>query len=116
MLFGRRGGGKADSRRPPGRSRRCSVKPATLLIAAAVLAAAIGPGFVAAQAPATKPPGNPATTPEGKPNLQGYWNNQAGAAPWDIEPHPASFQVPPWDGVIVDPPHKPIPYPATALE
>ncbi len=96
-----------------------------LLIAAALLAVAIAPAFVTAQAPAINPPGpprspapsrpNPPTTPEGKPNLQGYWNNQAGTAPWDIEPHPASFQVPPGDGVIVDPPDKRIPYQPWAL-
>ena len=96
-----------------------------LLIASALLAIAVAPAFVVAQAPATnpRPPGSPApsrpnppTTPDGKPNLQGYWNNQAGSAPWDIEPHPASFQVPPGDGVIVDPPDKRIPYQPWALE
>src|SRR5437763_14417261 len=59
---------------------------------------------------------SPARTSDGKPNLQGYWNNQAGAAPWDIEPHPASFQVPAGDGVIVDPLDKRIPYQPWALE
>ena len=113
------------------------MKPASSLpIAAALLAVAIAPGFVGAQAPAINPPGpprspggaptasgsrelsrvNPAMTPDGKPNLQGYWNNQAGSAPWDIEPHPASFQVPGGDGVIVDPPDRRIPYQPRALE
>ena len=95
------------------------------LIAAAVMTATIGLGFVAAQAPVTTPPGTPAAaasgakpprTPDGKPNLQGYWNNAAGAAPWDIEPHPASFQVPAGDGVIVDPSDRKIPYQPWALE
>ena len=58
---------------------------------------------------------NPPRTPDGKPNMQGYWNNQAGAAPWDIEPHPASFQIPAGPGVIVDPADKKIPYKPEAL-
>jgi hypothetical protein len=82
------------------------MKPVSLfLISASLLAVSMAPTFVAAQA----------TTSDGKPNLQGYWNNQAGAAPWDIEPHPASFQVPAGDGVIVDPPDKRIPYQPWAL-
>src|SRR3954470_8973579 len=98
------------------------MRRALLLSAAAVMAAALGSGFVAAQAPATSsPPGagsaaNPPKTSDGKPNLQGYWNNQAGAAPWDIEPHPASFQVPAGDGVIVDPADRRIPYQPAALQ
>jgi hypothetical protein len=58
---------------------------------------------------------NPARTPEGKPNLQGYWNNQAGSAPWDIEPHPAAFQIPAGDGIIIDTSDKKIPYKPEAL-
>jgi len=98
------------------------MKRAGLLIAAVLMAIAAGAGFVAAQAPATNPPtgaapaARPPKTADGKPNLQGYWNNQAGAAPWDIEPHPASFQVPAGDGVIVDPPDHRIPYQPAALE
>src|SRR6516225_5066379 len=57
----------------------------------------------------------PPRTPDGKPDMQGYWNNQAGTAPWDIEPHAASFQVPAGPGIIVDPPDKKIPYTAAAL-
>ena len=49
------------------------------------------------------------------PNMEGYWNNQAGSAPWDIEPHPAAFQVPPGPGVIVDTPDRKIPYKPEAL-
>ncbi len=26
------------------------------------------------------------------PNMEGYWNNQAGSAPWDIEPHTAALR------------------------
>jgi hypothetical protein len=59
---------------------------------------------------------NPSRTPDGKPNLQGYWDNQAGSAPWDIEPHPASFQVPGGTGIIIDPADKKIPYKPEALQ
>ena len=58
---------------------------------------------------------SPARTPDGKPNLQGYWNNAAGSAPWNIEPHPAAFQIPGGDGIIVDTPDKKIPYKPEAL-
>jgi hypothetical protein len=54
-------------------------------------------------------------TTDGRPDLSGYWNNQAGTAPWDIEPHPASFAIPPGDGIIVDPPDRKIPYQPQAL-
>jgi hypothetical protein len=57
----------------------------------------------------------PGTTADGKPNLQGYWNNQAGSAPWDIEPHPESFATPAGPGIIVDTPDKKIPYKPEAL-
>ncbi len=49
------------------------------------------------------------------PNMEGYWNNQAGSAPWDIEPHAAAFQVPAGQGVIVDTPDHKIPYKPEAL-
>src|SRR5436309_15243205 len=49
------------------------------------------------------------------PNMEGYWNNQSGSAPWDIEPHPAAFQTPAGDGVIIDTPDRKIPYKPEAL-
>jgi hypothetical protein len=61
-------------------------------------------------------PYTPKLTPDGKPNLEGFWNNQAGSAPWDIEPHPAAFQIPPGEGIIVDTPNRKIPYKPEALE
>ncbi|MBI4475235.1 MAG: hypothetical protein HY646_21410 [Acidobacteria bacterium] len=57
----------------------------------------------------------PSRTVDGKPNLQGYWNNQAGSAPWDIEPHAAAFQIPAGQGVITDTPDRKIPYKPEAL-
>jgi hypothetical protein len=60
-------------------------------------------------------PFTPQRTVDGKPKLEGYWDNQAGSAPWDIEPHPAAFTVPAGDGVIVDPPDRKVPYKPEAL-
>lgn len=39
-----------------------------------------------------------------------------GRRPWDIEPHPASFQIPAGQGVIIDTPDRKIPYRPEALE
>src|SRR5437763_16519304 len=61
-------------------------------------------------AAAAQTPAQPA-----QPNMEGYWNNQAGSAPWDIEPHPAAFQVRAGQGVIVDTPDHKIPYKPEAL-
>jgi hypothetical protein len=52
----------------------------------------------------------PKLTPDGKPNMEGFWNNAAGSAPWDIEPHPNAFQIPGGPGIITDTPDKKIPY------
>jgi hypothetical protein len=60
-------------------------------------------------------PYTPQLTKDSKPNLEGFWNNQAGPAPWDIEPHPAEFSVPAGNGVIVDPADRKIPYKPEAL-
>jgi len=58
---------------------------------------------------------SPKMTSDGKPSLEGFWNNQAGSAPWDIEPHPAAFTVPAGTGIIVEPSDKKIPYKPEAL-
>jgi hypothetical protein len=57
----------------------------------------------------------PKLTADGKPSFEGFWNNAAGSAPWDIEPHPAAFQVPAGEGVIIDPADHKIPYKPEAL-
>src|SRR5437870_4755329 len=49
------------------------------------------------------------------PSLEGFWNNAAGSAPWDVEPHPAAFQVPAGEGIIVEPADHKIPYKPEAL-
>jgi len=60
-------------------------------------------------------PYTPRLTRDGKPSLEGFWNNQAGSAPWDIEPHPAAFQVPGGTGIITNPADHKIPYKPDAL-
>ncbi len=60
-------------------------------------------------------PFTPKLTVDGKPSLEGHWNNQAGSAPWDIEPHAAGFQLPAGEGIIVDPADRKIPYKPEAL-
>jgi hypothetical protein len=57
----------------------------------------------------------PKTTVDGKPSMEGFWDNQAGAAPWDIEPHKGDQTMPPGDGIIIDTPDKKIPYKPEAL-
>ena len=57
----------------------------------------------------------PKLASDGKASLEGFWNNAAGSAPWDIEPHPAAFQIPAGDGIIVDPADRKIPYKPAAL-
>lgn len=65
---------------------------------------------VAAQAPYKAP-----RTPDGKPDVQGFWQTLNLAANHDLEPHTGSFGVPAGLGVVVDPPDGKIPYQASAL-
>ena len=78
---------------------------ALLTALAAVDVAAQGP----AAAPARKPAGPVLRTAEGKPNLQGHFQTDAGGANWGLEFHAAVFGLPPGRGVIVDPPDKKLP-------
>ncbi len=55
--------------------------------------------------------------PDGKPNLQGYWQTKVFFTAFDLEAHEtASFEVPAGPGVVVDPPNGKIPYQPWALE
>jgi hypothetical protein len=55
--------------------------------------------------------------PDGKPDLQGYWETRNGFSAWDLEEHKTpSFGVPAGKGVIVDPPDGKVPYQPWALE
>jgi hypothetical protein len=56
-------------------------------------------------------PGPVLRMPDGKPDIQGYWDAKTFAAAFDIEDHPvAMFGIPPGKGVVVDPPDGKIPY------
>jgi hypothetical protein len=55
--------------------------------------------------------------PDGKPDMQGYWQTSNFFTAYDLETHErAEFGVPAGKGVIVDPPDGKIPYQPWALE
>ncbi|OFW01220.1 MAG: hypothetical protein A3I61_08265 [Acidobacteria bacterium RIFCSPLOWO2_02_FULL_68_18] len=56
----------------------------------------------------------PPRTADGHPDLQGVWRVWS-LAPYDLEPHGASWGVPAGTGVVVDPPGGLIPYKPWAL-
>jgi hypothetical protein len=51
----------------------------------------------------------------GKPDLQGIWFTESGAAAWDVEEHPAGQGILAGPSIVVDPPDKKIPYQPWAL-
>ncbi|MEP7353585.1 MAG: hypothetical protein ABI824_10180 [Acidobacteriota bacterium] len=54
--------------------------------------------------------------PDGKPNMQGYWQTAVFFTAFDLEEHKvAAFEVPAGPGVVVDPPDGKIPYQPWAL-
>jgi hypothetical protein len=54
--------------------------------------------------------------PDGKPNLEGYWQTRNFFSAFDLEDHPvAEFGIPAGKGVVVDPPGGKIPYQDWAL-
>jgi len=91
---------------------------ALLALAAAVVAfvpsaAAQGRG----RGPAAEKAGPFTRLPDGKPNMQGYWETRVFFSAFDLEAHPrAEFGVPAGPGVVVDPPNGKIPYQPWALE
>jgi hypothetical protein len=55
--------------------------------------------------------------PDGKPNMQGYWETRVFFTAFDLEAHQkAEFGIPAGPGVVVDPPNGKIPYQPWALE
>ncbi|HEV3334293.1 MAG TPA: hypothetical protein VG096_25075 [Bryobacteraceae bacterium] len=91
---------------------------ATLALVAAVLtlvphAAGQGRG----RGRATEKAGPFTRLPDGKPNMQGYWETRVFFTAFDLEAHErAEFGVPAGPGVVVDPPNGKIPYQPWALE
>ena len=51
---------------------------------------------------------------DGKPNLTGYYNSQAGGANYGLEKHARDFLTPATQGVVMDPPDRLLPYQAWA--
>jgi len=83
------------------------------LVPAALLAQGQGRGPRRAQEPA-----KPFTRlPDGKPDMQGYWETAVFFSAFDLETHEkAQFEIPAGKGVVVDPPDGKIPYQPWALE
>jgi hypothetical protein len=63
----------------------------------------------AAQAPAAAPAGPVRRLPDGKPDLNGFFQSDAGGANYGLEKHPAVDLTPPGRGVIIDPPDGKLP-------
>src|SRR5438105_1207148 len=99
------------------------MKPAAHSLAFLALAAAILlvlPGGTDAQGRGgrrARPKAGPFTRlPDGKPNMQGYWETRVFFTAFDLEAHEkAEFGVPAGPGVVVDPPNGKIPYQPWAL-
>jgi hypothetical protein len=84
----------------------------SVLIPATVCGQGRGPGRAA------QPPAKPFTRlPDGKPDMQGYWETAVFFSAFDLETHEkAQFEIPAGKGVVVDPPDGKIPYQPWALE
>jgi hypothetical protein len=76
----------------------------------ALLVMAIPAIDAAAQAPAAAPAGPVRRLPNGKPDLNGFFQADAGGANWGLEVHKQDQFTPPGRGVIIDPPDKKLPY------
>jgi hypothetical protein len=85
------------------------------LLLAAAIAASMSVAHPAAQAPTGAPPGPVHRMPDGKPDLNGFFQSDAGGANWGFEAHKETF-TPGGRGVIIDPPDKKVPYQPWAAE
>src|SRR6187431_3030344 len=90
--------------------------PSRALLAAAVLMSLLS-SDVAAQAPVSPPPppGPVARTPDGKPDINGFFQSDHGGANWGLEPHKEVFTGG-GRGVIIDPADGKLPYQPWARE
>ena len=79
------------------------------LVLAAAVAALIPVTHAAAQAPAQAQAGPVKRLADGKPDLNGFFQSDAGGANWGLEAHKETF-TPGGRGVIIDPPDKKVPY------
>jgi hypothetical protein len=55
-------------------------------------------------------PGPVEHTPDGKPNLEGYWISQVPGAVYGVEEHPGAFALFGGKSIVIDPPDGKIPY------
>jgi hypothetical protein len=60
--------------------------------------------------PALKTGTNLHRTADGKPDLSGYYNSNAGGANYGLEKHGRDFLTPATQGVVIDPPDRTLPY------
>jgi hypothetical protein len=58
---------------------------------------------------ASKPPGPIARMPDGKPDLTGFYQSDAGGANYGLERHDRDFLTPGTKGVVIDPPDGKLP-------
>jgi len=91
------------------------------IVAIASLFVVCSPALILGQRPASaaaaKPAGPFKRLPDGRPDMQGYWETANFFTAFDVETHErAEFGVPAGKGVIVDPPDGKIPYQPWALE
>jgi hypothetical protein len=66
--------------------------------------------------PPLTPSGQIARRPDGKPDLQGYFQPDSGGANYGLQRHAADFLTPASRGVVVDPPDGQLPMQAWALD
>jgi hypothetical protein len=90
------------------------ILPAAVLLPLGITLATFVNVVVAAQgrgaAPAAaKPPGPIPRMPDGKPDLTGFYQSEAGGANYGLERHDRDFLTPGTRGVVVDPPDGKLP-------
>jgi len=93
------------------------IRITALALAAAAVSLLPLPAAAQRQGRGPEPKAGPFTRlPDGKPNMQGYWETRNFFTAWDLETHEKpEFGVPAGKGVVVDPSDGKIPYQAWAL-
>jgi hypothetical protein len=94
---------------------RASFVVATAVVAAVIAAQAplIGQGGAGKGKKAAPKAGPVQRLPDGKPDIQGFWETRVFFTAFDVEEHKeATFEIPAGPGVIVDPPDGKVPYQA----
>jgi len=91
---------------------RAILRQVLLVVAGLCLPMFATPGATqeAADRPASKAPGPIPRMPDGKPNLTGFYQSDAGGANYGLERHDRDFLTPGTRGVLIDPPDGKLPY------